>query len=606
MKQAKLFNLEEFEQKIIKDYLISKGLDYKSFLNRFYERLRIEPLLFEGSDNLNIWEIIKRFETTIDEKFKKLNGAFYTPYFIVDYINRKVILGQKNAEIKVLDPACGSGIFLIDALFKLQAITRKTFKELVENNIYGLDIDPRAVKRTKILLALVSFENEGKIPERFNIYNGNSLNKNFLRQRLNNERFLAIVGNPPYIRIQNLDKETREIIRRYWRFTTGDTDLFIPFFELGIELLEEEGRLGYITPNSYFTTHAGKELRRFLQANRLIEEIVDFGHYQVFPGITTYTAITIISKKKKERFLLKKVEKEATIKNLDWIKGEGVPFNDLSFGKWILVKRDERRLIELIENAPDKLGDVADIRVGLATLSDKVYIIENPEERGSFLVQIFDGREFLIEKEITKEIIKASILKSERDILENRRRIIFPYKKVNGRFVIISEGELKSRFPKTYQYLLFCKEWLLSRDKGGKEYETWYAFGRTQGINTTFGRKILTPPMALEPTFVVCEKEEATFYSGYGIYPKISPFTDLYFLKKILMSQIMKIYIGLTAKSYQGGWKSYAKSFLKNFGLPKLTPEQVLFLKKTNDKKMIDEFLKKVYYEQGRNTRRLL
>lgn len=603
MKTMTVNDSTQFEQEILKQYLISKKLDYKYFLSKFYPQIEVPSLLSESAGtNLSIWELIKRFETTIDENFKKLNGAFYTPYFIVDYINNHVISKNSNKDIKVIDPACGSGVFLVDALFKLKQKLQKSYKDLVEEHIFGIDIDPRAVKRTKILLSLVVFEHEKKMPEKFNIYNGNSLDKDFLRKTLNDSKFQAIVGNPPYVRIQNLEEDTRKIIRKYWKFIQGDIDIFIPFIEIGIELMSEKGKMGYITPNSYFTTHAGKNLRKFLQANKYIEEIVDFGHYQVFKGITTYTAITIISKTAKSYFILKKIRNNKEVTDLNNIEGEKIYFRELNPEKWALVSNKEKEIITIIENSYYKLKDIADIRVGLATLADRVYILENSEEEEKYFVKYLNGNKFLIEKEITKEIIKVSIVKSEEDILENKRRIIFPYKKINGRYVIVSEEELKEKFPETYRYLLFCKDILVKRDKGKKEYETWYAYGRTQGINTTFGKKLLTPPMALNPTFVVCENEDVTFYSGYGIFPKIKPFTDLYLLKKILNSEIMKIYIETTAKSYRGGWKSYSKTFIESFGLPMLSDKHVEFLRKEKDQKAINNFLKEVYYEQARRS----
>ena len=599
-------SLDRFEQEIIGRYLISKKLNFEEFLGKFYERIEILPSRINYRENSDIWEVIKKFETTIDDKFKKLSGSFYTPYFIVDYINTRVILENPSKDIKVIDPACGSGAFLIDALFKLRRKLQKTYKELVEENIFGIDIDPRAVKRTKILLSLIVFEQEGEIPTRFNIYFGNSLDKNFLKKALKGLKFQAVIGNPPYIRIQNMDENIRGIIKKYWKFAQGDTDVFIPFIELGIELLADDGKMGYIIPNSYFTTHAAKSLRKFLQKKRYIEEIVDFDHYQVFEGITTYTAITIISKKPKSYFILKKIRNDNDMKDLNVLEGEKVHFENLHAEKWVLVSKSDKEFIEIIENSYYKLKDIAHIRVGLATLADKVYILDNPEEDGKYFVKYFRGKKFLIEKEITKEIIKVSIIKSEEDIIKNRRRIIFPYKKINRMYVIVGEEELKERFPETYKYLLFCKDILTKRDKGRKQYETWYAYGRTQGINTTFGRKILTPPMALNPTFVVCEKENATFYSGYGIFPKIEPFTDLYLLKKILNSEIMKVYIESTSKSYRGGWKSYSKTFIKNFGIPKLSDKQVEFLRKEEDKETINSFLREVYYEQAKYLYRLL
>jgi type I restriction-modification system DNA methylase subunit len=247
-------DLDGFEIRLLRSYLVSKSLDFDYFLSKFYSRSEFEDsfgLLDLFQHTLSLWDLINTFETTIDEKFKKLNGAFYTPLFVVDYITNRIILENHDKDINVIDPACGSGIFLVSALFKLKQKTGKSYKELVEKNLFGIDIDPRAVKRTKIVLSLVVFEEEGEIPQKFNIYNGNSLDRKFLKSILNDQKFSAVVGNPPYVRIQNLDENTRNLIRKYWRFIQGDTDIFIPFFELGIELLKEGGRMGYITPNSY-------------------------------------------------------------------------------------------------------------------------------------------------------------------------------------------------------------------------------------------------------------------------------------------------------------------------------------------------------------------
>jgi len=547
------------------------------------------------------WSILKKYEVNLKKESRKLKGSIYTPKFIVDYINKRVIIDNINLtektnvrNIKIIDPACGCGAFLIDALFKLKKITGASLKELVENSIYGVDIDPLAVEKTKFILSSIVFEFEGEFPKKFNIYCGNSLDKRFLKKKIN-KNFDAIVGNPPYVRIQNLDEDMKNTIKD-WSFVIGDSDLYIPFMELGLKLLSKNGKMGYITPNSYFTSKAGRELRRFLQENKLIEEIVDFGHYQVFEGITTYTSITIISNSPKDFFIFKKVEHKEDIKKLDEIKGYKIYFNKINPEKWVLLDGEDWDIINHIENSYYKLKDIADIRVGIATLADRIYILEDPKEKGDYYIKEINGQEFLIEKEITREIIKVSRIKSEDDIKHNRRRIIFPYKKVDGKYVIIKEDELKIKYPKTYEYFLHFKDILLKRDKGKKKYEEWYAYGRTQGINSSFGKKILVPPMATKPTFIVCEKEDALFYSGYAIFPKLEPFTDLYLLKKILNSELMKIYINKTSKTYRGGWKSYAKTFIQDFGIPKLSQDEIKYLKEENDPKKINEFLKRVYY----------
>ncbi len=323
--------------------------------------------------------------------------------------------------------------------------------------------------------------------------------------------------------------------------------------------------MGYITPNSYFTSYAGKLLREFLQSNKYIEEIIDFNHYQVFKGVTTYTAITIFSKKARDFFIFKKVKSPTDFANFDKIAGNKVYYQNLNPEKWILATDSEKNFSILVKNSQYRLKDVADVRVGLATLANSVYILEKPEEIGNYFVKCFNGKDYLIEKEITQEIIKASVIKTEIDIAENKNRIIFPYEKVGERYVIISEDKLRYKFPQAYNYLLACRHILDKRDKGKRKYETWYAYGRTQGINTSFGEKILTPLLAQKPTFVVCEKENSTFYNGYGIFPHTEPFTDLYLLKKILNSKVMEIYIETASKSYRN-WKAYAKSFIQDFG----------------------------------------
>ncbi|MFH0779919.1 MAG: hypothetical protein V1928_03625 [Parcubacteria group bacterium] len=118
-----------------------------------------------------------------------------------------------------------------------------------------------------------------------------------------------------------------------------------------------------------------------------------------------------------------------------------------------------------------------------------------------------------------------------------------------------------------YKYLLSQRAILENRDKGGgKNYEEFYAFGRNQGLKTSFGKKIITSTMNLTPRFYVIEDDKTSFYAGYCIKPKNN--IDLYELCDALNSDLMKEHINSVSKSYRGGYKSYAKSFLKDFVHP--------------------------------------
>ncbi|MEO0144564.1 MAG: hypothetical protein ABIL49_00935 [candidate division WOR-3 bacterium] len=142
-----------------------------------------------------------------------------------------------------------------------------------------------------------------------------------------------------------------------------------------------------------------------MQENKLIEEVIDFDHFQVFDKVSAYTSIIIISKRKKNYFIFKKVKNPSQIQKLDSLDSERIYFDELNHNIWVLSNRD---IIQAIENQAYRLKDIADIRVGLATLKDEIYIIENVVEEGDYFVKFFNGRKFLIEKEITKEIIKVS------------------------------------------------------------------------------------------------------------------------------------------------------------------------------------------------------
>ena len=107
------------------------------------------------------------------------------------------------------------------------------------------------------------------------------------------------------------------------------------------------------------------------------------------------------------------------------------------------------------------------------------------------------------------------------------------------------------------------KESLDKRDKGKSNQVAWYAFGRSQGLDTSFGKKILTSPINLKPNFIVWEREDYTFYAGYCI--KFDG--NLKLLAKYLNSQDMEFYINHISRNYQNNYKSFAKSFIENFGI---------------------------------------
>lgn len=492
---------------------------------------------------------------------KKTNGIVYTSQWIVNIILDHINYNNNIYEKKVIDPSCGEGSFLgivVERFLKdcyNHKLINSEIKKLLEQNIYGFDIDKEAILRCKQNLDNIC-DKYGITNIEWNINLIDSLDKNRVRKYFG--KFDYVIGNPPYIRIQHLGKERRERIRNNWSFCrNGSTDMYIAFFELGLLFLNETGKLGYITPNTYFKTETAKPLRHYFMEQKIIKEIIDFNHNQVFEDATTYSAITIL-------------DKGWRINKFNFFKGykgfveyiDEIELSNLDYNQWTLASNEIFKKIKNIESRGTPLGKISKIHVGITTLADDYYIFKDPIIKDDkAIIQLKDGSKFTIEKKILKPIVKVSVLKSPN---ENQNRfIIFPYKKVNGKYTILSENELINNFPNTYNYFFSIKDRLLLRDKGKENPVAWYAFGRSQGLDTTWGKKILVSPLSLKPNFIVWEKEEYTFYAGYCI--KFDG--DLHWLANQLNSEEMEFYIKYVGRDYRNGYKSYAKSFISNFGV---------------------------------------
>ncbi|CEG11325.1 hypothetical protein MSIBF_A1390001 [groundwater metagenome] len=331
---------------------------------------------------------------------------------------------------------------------------------------------------------------------------------------------------------------------------------------------------GFITPNTYLKTSAGKDLRLFIKQKNILDTLIDFEHHQIFDNATTYVLITILNKEHQEKYF--KLYKGNSSKEIEFV--DNIDLKNLNDENWILASNKILEKVNIIEKKGIPLSRIAEIHVGITTLADKYYIFKNPTIKDKIvIINLKDGRKFEIEKDILKPIVKVSVLKNANE--EQNRFIIFPYKKVKGKHQIIPEDELKNKYPLTYGYFTQIKDILSARDKGKPNPLCWYAFGRSQGLDTSFGGKILTSPINLKPKFIVWNKNDYTFYAGYCIKYQ----GDLNWLADILNSYDMEFYIKTISRNYQNNYKSFAKSFIRNFSIE--IKDNAYFKKNNQDKK---------------------
>jgi hypothetical protein len=563
-----------------------------------------EPESFDSrlknqSSHFGIHEVIQAFELAIPSKEKTINGAVYTPQNIKEFIIANTIsrVRKPSDEILAGDISCGCGAFLYSLAERIHRDTGRSFKEIFQKNIFGLDISQSSIERARILLSLLALTyGEDQYEFTFNLFTANALefdwfqNSDRLRQ---NNGFDIVIGNPPYVRVKNLDPESKSLLSKWIVTKSGNQDLYIPFFEIGMKFLNESSILGYITVNSFFKSVNARALRKFFKERLTDLTIIDFGNEKIFGNKSAYTCICLISSTPSDVVKYTK----STSQRLNQVCGnsfDSIAYTSLNSHKgWILSDSITVNNINRIENCGPSLNELYGIKNGIATLKNDIYIFKPIHETNRFYIFEKDGKEYKIEKTICRDIIKPNILKFEHEIEKVKEKLIFPYiKGSDSSVVLLSEESFNRDYPHAYSYLLDYKHNLQERDKGNGDYGSWYAFGRTQAL-TDNGFKLLFPYMAKEPHFVFTDQRDLLIYCGYAIFSESSE--ELLTLKKILESQVFDYYIKHTSKPYSGGFFSYAKNYVKHFGVVQLNKREKEFLRNTDDQQEINRFLLRKY-----------
>lgn len=539
-----------------KSILDKKNNDLILKINNWYKRNNIELTSVNFAYYSN--------NITSDDD-KKINGIEYTPINIADamsaYILNKTYNSNKK-DLKIIDPAVGSGVMLVCIARELNKLTKKNIDAIIEDNLYGLDNDDFQVLLTEITLSILSLENVNKLPTKINVIKCDSfeLKEVDLINSFETSEFDLVITNPPYIRSKNLNDKKKQIIKTKFKETvSGLIDTYIPFFQVSMNLLKDNGQAILITPNSYFTTNNGTKLRDYLLKNTSTIRLVNFNNKKLFNNIMSYSAITYFQKR-----LNNDTENiQSIIVNLD---DEYHYFNeseiqDVSIGDtWRILRHDDIKIIERLENKFDcKLGDLK-FKNGIATQRNKIYSFVYTNEDKNYYYFNQNKSEVKIEKEITKPFITPN--QKEYDI---KQRIIFPYHyDCNDKAKIIDEETMRIKYPEAYKYLLSHKETLDKRSVD-KNIPAWYAYGRSQGLNDR-GLRLYLPYIAAKVHTSISKDDEEVFAAGYAIFSDNKDY--LAFLGDILSSDLFAFYIKNVSKPYSEGFYSTAKSQIKNFSIP--------------------------------------
>ncbi|WP_294297445.1 N-6 DNA methylase [uncultured Chryseobacterium sp.] len=574
-----------------------------------YEQLQQFITFFDIDFDIEL--LLELFEFVISPEDKEVNGAVFTPNYIREYIvsnvfNDFISQGRDLNELRFGDIACGCGGFFKTIAEEYRVKLNKSYFDIYNENIFGLDIQNYSITRTQILLCLHAIINgEDRNEFYFNLHNGDALNFDWNQidvLRINNG-FDAIVGNPPYVGSSNLDNHTKNLMKNWSVSSTGKLDLYIPFFQIGLTWLNNSGILSFITVNNFYRSLNGRALRNFFSENSYEFKLIDFGSEQVFKSRLTYTCICQIRKDRgKLTYTNTTPQNINSLENADFIVFDYTQLNNID--GWQLEDAKTKLNLNKLETAGFKLGDLFNIRNGFATLRNNIYLFTPIEEDDEFYYFEKNKERFQIERGICRDAIKPNILKNEADLNRLMEKIIFPYhiiEQINDNLFegqttrivkIIPEEIFHSNFPNAYHYLHSEKAELSKRDKGEREYDTWYAYGRNQALNI-LGLKILFPYISDKPYFVFTNDRELLFYNGYALVSDSEE--DLMFVQKILKTDIFWYYITRTSKPYANNYFALAKNYIKNFSIPKFSDSEKANFMRLRNKSAINKFLLKKY-----------
>lgn len=460
-------------------------------------------------------------------KAVKQHGRVYTPDYLV-----KVILdfgGYDKPNIlkkHVIDNSCGDGAFLTEivrrycASFLTQKQDLSKLKHELETYIHGIELD--ATECDKCILNLNKVVEEYGISKlKWDITNADTLTVDRFNAKMD-----YVVGNPPYVRVHNLE-ESYEIVKKFKFAEGGMTDLFIVFFEIGFNMLAKGGLMCLITPSSWLGSLAGTHLRQHIYTHQNLSGVIDLEHFQPFEA-TTYTFISRFSKSKKNS-------------QIDYYTFDGeklkakfqekLSYSDIQIGKNFFFSKKTH--LSLLNNIKTTYGyPYVSVKNGFATLADKVFIGD------------FDFTEGTI------DILKASTGKWS--------KCIYPYDK-NGKPLPLKDFMNNTE---AYNHLLSHQD-KLSKSRDIEDDKFWYLFGRTQALKDVSKVKYAINTLIKDKGSIKLE----CVPQGAGIYSGLYILTDIEFetIKQLVYSEDFINYVKLLKNYKSGGYYTFASKDLEQY-----------------------------------------
>lgn len=601
--------------------------------------------IFEHSlnDIENVRAMLTGQEVDKSKTKRKRDGVFYTPKYITKYIvdhtlgrlctEKKAELQlvdeefskylhyktpqaekKRKAELKkkidsyrnwllqltVCDPACGSGAFLnqvlefliaehryVDELeaqlFDTPLVLPNVENHILENNIFGVDINEESVEIARLSLWLRTAKKGRKLSSlNSNIKVGNSLIDDpavagdlafdwqaQFPQVFAKGGFDMVVGNPPYLRVQGLRtnfEEESKFYQTHFESATGRFDIYVLFIEKAFSLISRVGKVSFILPHKFLVSDFGSGIRSFLVKNRAVELLLHFGSEMVFQDASTYTCIINLSQGNIEFKYAQINPKEI----FDSIEFENIKFENLDGEKWSLQNSGTDNILNKLNQQKYKASDIFQwISQGVVSVGDDIFLIRgkiNGSEFTGFSERL--GKVITIEADVVKPLLKGEDVKRYAPI-KNNYFVIYPHEEVNGKTVPFEEEDFLRKYPKAYNYMLPFKEELIEKKIRYKTNpKAWYSLHRSREISLFKSLKILTPETSLGGNLTI---DNTGYFHNTQVYFLLTNENfnlENKYLLGVLNSSVFWFFLQNTGAVLRGGYFRFKTKYLEPFPIP--------------------------------------
>lgn len=472
--------------------------------------------------------------STIDIYGERRNGISHGDVFTSPDVVRYMLdlIGytpdKDLSAYRILEPSSGQGDFLLEIQRRIMLSARKygfNATDVMSRNVYSCEID--TVKYDICISRLKS------VMQDFNPYN--LKNEDFLLSDWNTS-FHYIIGNPPYVRYENIPADKRETYKSIFHTFHYRCDLYVLFFEHSIKYLSSAGKHCFICANRWLKNEYGKKLRALIATSYNLEYLIDVEHLNAFQeNVLAYPAITVINNSpNSDEIKTARIDNIAEFSNeIRYITKQGV-----SDGNWDkLFQTDGLNRFSTIEQQGFSIG------IGVATGADKVFISSKLDR--------------IVENELLLPVINARDL-SGNEFNWGGRYLLNPYKN-NGELIDLNE------YPKALEYLDAHKESLVKRHIV-RNNRAWFSLIDRVKPGLLHQPKILLPDISGNRMIFV---DEGKYYPAHNIYYITGPTPeDLYILAAILMSGFARDQISNISNKMNGAMPRWQSQSIKKLRIP--------------------------------------